>query len=184
MTSLQPRLLRYKRGGGGGGGGAVAEPTRHDCRSASVQDWQQWWRFCEASVTAAVMLVAELWRHSALSLLRPRLHCRHVGNGLCAVRLCHHLPTLATAALDQLSPPHRATAAPHHCRMCATSAMFDCNCMCNFNRSCLAETLDGLATVRAFGAQERFRRQFRADLDGNTAAFYAFLFTGRWLGFW
>lgn len=50
--------------------------------------------------------------------------------------------------------------------------------------SCLSETLDGLVTVRAFGAQERFLKRFLGLLDCNIEAYFAYLFTGRWLGFW
>jgi ATP-binding cassette subfamily C (CFTR/MRP) protein 4 len=47
----------------------------------------------------------------------------------------------------------------------------------------LSESLDGLVTIRAFGAQKRFLEEFSARLDLNTRAFYAFIFTARWLGF-
>jgi hypothetical protein len=41
----------------------------------------------------------------------------------------------------------------------------------------------GLPTIRAFGAQARFRRLFTAALDDNGAWWFAFLSTARWVGF-
>eukprot|EP00903_Cladosiphon_okamuranus_P016201 g14950.t2 len=47
----------------------------------------------------------------------------------------------------------------------------------------LSETLDGLVTIRAFGTQHRFLRQFTERVDLNTRAYFAWVYTARWLGF-
>ena len=48
----------------------------------------------------------------------------------------------------------------------------------------LSETLDGLATLRAFrGAEGRFRAAFHARVDRNTRAYFCFIATARWFGF-
>ncbi len=44
------------------------------------------------------------------------------------------------------------------------------------------ETLAGAVSLRAFGAQGRFLRDFATRLDRNTEAFFAFVCTARWLG--
>ncbi|CAN0407310.1 unnamed protein product, partial [Scytosiphon promiscuus] len=47
----------------------------------------------------------------------------------------------------------------------------------------VSETLDGLVTIRAFSSQYRFLVQFTERVDTNTRAYFAWVFTGRWLGF-
>ncbi|CAM9767000.1 unnamed protein product, partial [Ectocarpus sp. 12 AP-2014] len=47
----------------------------------------------------------------------------------------------------------------------------------------LSETLDGLVTIRAFGKQHRFLSQFTERVNLNTRAYFAWVYTGRWLGF-
>ncbi|CAM9996930.1 unnamed protein product, partial [Ectocarpus fasciculatus] len=47
----------------------------------------------------------------------------------------------------------------------------------------LSETLDGLVTIRAFGKQNRFLSQFTERVDMNTRAYFAWVYTARWLGF-
>ncbi|CAM9423380.1 unnamed protein product, partial [Choristocarpus tenellus] len=47
----------------------------------------------------------------------------------------------------------------------------------------LSETLDGLVTIRAFGEQSRFLSLFMDRVNLNTRAYYAYIFTARWLGF-
>eukprot|EP00752_Nemacystus_decipiens_P006704 g6027.t1 len=47
----------------------------------------------------------------------------------------------------------------------------------------LSETLDGLVTIRAFGTQHRFLHQFTERVDLNTRAYFAWVYTARWLGF-
>ncbi|ORX94321.1 P-loop containing nucleoside triphosphate hydrolase protein [Basidiobolus meristosporus CBS 931.73] len=49
--------------------------------------------------------------------------------------------------------------------------------------SLLSETLDGLATIRAFGAQERFFDMFIDAENENCRAFFMYLCSARWLGF-
>ena len=43
--------------------------------------------------------------------------------------------------------------------------------------------LQGLPTIRAYGAQARFRAQFTDALDANGAWWFAFISTARWVGF-
>ncbi|CAM9886717.1 unnamed protein product [Scytosiphon promiscuus] len=47
----------------------------------------------------------------------------------------------------------------------------------------LSETLDGLVTIRAFSTQNRFLNAFTERVDLNTRAYFAWVFTARWLGF-
>ncbi|CAN0142706.1 unnamed protein product [Ectocarpus sp. 6 AP-2014] len=47
----------------------------------------------------------------------------------------------------------------------------------------LSETLDGLVTIRAFGKQHRFLGQFTERVNLNTRAYFAWVYTARWLGF-
>ncbi|KAF9932112.1 hypothetical protein FBU30_008926 [Linnemannia zychae] len=47
----------------------------------------------------------------------------------------------------------------------------------------LSETLDGLTSVRAFGAGERFMNRFVEAQEDNGRAFFAYLICARWLGF-
>ncbi|CBN77893.1 conserved unknown protein [Ectocarpus siliculosus] len=47
----------------------------------------------------------------------------------------------------------------------------------------LSETLDGLVTIRAFGKQDRFLSQFTERVNMNTRAYFAWVYTARWLGF-
>ncbi|KAF9095951.1 hypothetical protein BGX23_012309 [Mortierella sp. AD031] len=47
----------------------------------------------------------------------------------------------------------------------------------------LSETLDGLTSVRAFGAGERFMGRFVEAQEDNGRAFFAYLICARWLGF-
>ncbi|CAM9253787.1 unnamed protein product, partial [Hapterophycus canaliculatus] len=47
----------------------------------------------------------------------------------------------------------------------------------------LSETLDGLVTIRAFRSQHLFLNQFTERVDRNTRAYFAWVFTARWLGF-
>ncbi|CAN0151598.1 unnamed protein product, partial [Discosporangium mesarthrocarpum] len=47
----------------------------------------------------------------------------------------------------------------------------------------LSETLDGLVTIRAFSVQGRFMEDFKLKVDLNTRAYFAYIFTARWLGF-
>ncbi|CBN77890.1 multidrug resistance-associated protein-like protein [Ectocarpus siliculosus] len=47
----------------------------------------------------------------------------------------------------------------------------------------LSETLDGLVTIRAFGKQHRFLGQFTEVVNMNTRAYFAWVYTARWLGF-
>ncbi|CAM9972835.1 unnamed protein product, partial [Ectocarpus sp. 12 AP-2014] len=47
----------------------------------------------------------------------------------------------------------------------------------------LSETLDGLVTIRAFGKQHRFLSQFTERVNLNTRAYFAWVYTARWLGF-
>jgi ATP-binding cassette subfamily C (CFTR/MRP) protein 4 len=49
--------------------------------------------------------------------------------------------------------------------------------------SCIPSTLEGLSIIRAFGAQERIQQGFIKDQDENTRMFFAFLSSGRWIGF-
>jgi ATP-binding cassette subfamily C (CFTR/MRP) protein 4 len=45
------------------------------------------------------------------------------------------------------------------------------------------ETLYGLVTVRAYGAQSRFWERFATAQNTNAAAFFTFLGCARWVGF-
>lgn len=47
----------------------------------------------------------------------------------------------------------------------------------------LSETLDGLTSVRAFGAGERFMSRFVEAQEDNGRAFFSYLICARWLGF-
>ncbi|CAM9122833.1 unnamed protein product, partial [Ectocarpus sp. 4 AP-2014] len=47
----------------------------------------------------------------------------------------------------------------------------------------LSETLDGLVTIRSFGQQHRFLSQFTERVNLNTRAYFAWVYTARWLGF-
>ncbi|KAG0271436.1 hypothetical protein BGZ95_000753 [Linnemannia exigua] len=47
----------------------------------------------------------------------------------------------------------------------------------------LSETLDGLTSVRAFGAGERFMGRFVEAQEDNGRAFFSYLICARWLGF-
>ncbi|KAF8936493.1 hypothetical protein BGZ58_004095 [Dissophora ornata] len=47
----------------------------------------------------------------------------------------------------------------------------------------LSETLDGLTSVRAFGAGERFMARFIDAQEANGRAFFSYLICARWLGF-
>ncbi|KAJ3337865.1 Multidrug resistance-associated protein 4, partial [Kappamyces sp. JEL0680] len=49
--------------------------------------------------------------------------------------------------------------------------------------SCVPSTLEGLSIIRAFAAQERIQEGFMKDQDENTRMFFAFLSSGRWIGF-
>ncbi|KAK9692619.1 hypothetical protein K7432_014250 [Basidiobolus ranarum] len=49
--------------------------------------------------------------------------------------------------------------------------------------SLLSETLDGLATIRAFSEQDRFLDMFIAAENENCRAFFMYLCSARWLGF-
>ncbi|KAJ3075283.1 Multidrug resistance-associated protein 4, partial [Quaeritorhiza haematococci] len=49
--------------------------------------------------------------------------------------------------------------------------------------STVSSTLEGLSTIRAFHAQPRFTSRFIHIQNENTRAFFAFLSSGRWLGF-
>ncbi|KAJ1925118.1 hypothetical protein IWQ60_004759 [Tieghemiomyces parasiticus] len=49
--------------------------------------------------------------------------------------------------------------------------------------STLSETLDGLGTLRAFGAGRHFSARFGAALDQNSRAYFVFIGASRWLGF-
>lgn len=46
----------------------------------------------------------------------------------------------------------------------------------------LSTSLYGLTTIRAFGAEKDFEKQFDAAQDVHSAAWYLFLATARWLG--
>ncbi len=41
----------------------------------------------------------------------------------------------------------------------------------------------GLPTIRAYGAQSRFRDDFLAQMDLNGSWWFAFIATARWVGF-
>ena len=43
--------------------------------------------------------------------------------------------------------------------------------------------LQGLPTIRAYAAQERFRSDFLAEMDLNGSWAFAFIGTARWVGF-
>jgi hypothetical protein len=43
--------------------------------------------------------------------------------------------------------------------------------------------MQGLPTIRAFGAGERFKQAFVGELDANGAWWFAFIATARWIGF-
>jgi ABC-type multidrug transport system fused ATPase/permease subunit len=46
-----------------------------------------------------------------------------------------------------------------------------------------SESIKGMPTIRAFGAQARFQAAFLADLQRNGEWFHAFVATARWVGF-
>jgi ATP-binding cassette subfamily C (CFTR/MRP) protein 4 len=46
----------------------------------------------------------------------------------------------------------------------------------------LSTTLYGLTTIRAFGVEAMFQKQFEAYLDIHSSVWYLFLATSRWLG--
>ncbi|CAG7731096.1 unnamed protein product [Allacma fusca] len=48
----------------------------------------------------------------------------------------------------------------------------------------ISTSLNGLTTIRAFGAEEEFRRQFDSHLDFHSSAWFLFLATTRWFGIW
>ncbi|XP_023819171.1 multidrug resistance-associated protein 4-like [Oryzias latipes] len=48
----------------------------------------------------------------------------------------------------------------------------------------LSSSLQGLWTIRAFGAEERFQREFDAHQDLHSGAWFLFLTTSRWLAVW
>lgn len=43
--------------------------------------------------------------------------------------------------------------------------------------------VQGLPTIRAYGAGERFKKSFIGELDANGAWWFAFISTARWIGF-
>ena len=43
--------------------------------------------------------------------------------------------------------------------------------------------MQGLPTIRAYGAQQRFRDEFLMQMDINGSWWYAFMGTARWVGF-
>ena len=47
----------------------------------------------------------------------------------------------------------------------------------------LASGRQGLPTIRAYAAQQRFRSDFLAEMDLNGSWSYAFIGTARWIGF-
>ncbi|ORY02314.1 P-loop containing nucleoside triphosphate hydrolase protein [Basidiobolus meristosporus CBS 931.73] len=49
--------------------------------------------------------------------------------------------------------------------------------------SLLSETLDGLSTIRAYGAQNRFINMFINAESENSRAFFMYICSARWLGF-
>ena len=51
-------------------------------------------------------------------------------------------------------------------------------------KSHLSETLDGISIIRAFSVQSRFLREFRSYMDINSRAYYYFLASVRWLGYY
>ena len=46
-----------------------------------------------------------------------------------------------------------------------------------------AAPAQGLPTIRAYGAQSRFRDDFLAQMDLNGSWWFAFIATARWVGF-
>uniref|UniRef100_A0A3P9MLX9 ATP-binding cassette, sub-family C (CFTR/MRP), member 4 n=1 Tax=Oryzias latipes TaxID=8090 RepID=A0A3P9MLX9_ORYLA len=48
----------------------------------------------------------------------------------------------------------------------------------------LSSSLQGLWTIRAFGAEERFQREFDSHQDLHSGAWFLFLTTSRWLAVW
>lgn len=46
----------------------------------------------------------------------------------------------------------------------------------------IATTLSGLPTIRAFGMEAMFQKQFETYLDIHSSVWYLFLATSRWLG--
>ena len=44
----------------------------------------------------------------------------------------------------------------------------------------LVDVLQGLATIRAYGAGDRFRAAFLRELDLNGSWWYAYISTARW----
>jgi ATP-binding cassette subfamily C (CFTR/MRP) protein 4 len=47
----------------------------------------------------------------------------------------------------------------------------------------ISTTLEGLSTIRAFSAEDRFLRLFYGYQDRNTNMFFNFIAAGRWIGF-
>ena len=48
----------------------------------------------------------------------------------------------------------------------------------------ISQSLNGLTTIRAFGAQEIAQRQFDDHQDHHSSAFYLFIAASRGFGFW
>ena len=48
--------------------------------------------------------------------------------------------------------------------------------------SAIPSTLEGLSTIRAFSAKDRFLKEFFHNQDENTRIFFAYVSSGRWLG--
>uniref|UniRef100_A0A3P9LF64 ATP-binding cassette, sub-family C (CFTR/MRP), member 4 n=1 Tax=Oryzias latipes TaxID=8090 RepID=A0A3P9LF64_ORYLA len=48
----------------------------------------------------------------------------------------------------------------------------------------LSSSLQGLWTIRAFGAEERFQREFDSHQDLHSGAWFLFITTARWLAVW
>jgi ATP-binding cassette subfamily C (CFTR/MRP) protein 4 len=46
-----------------------------------------------------------------------------------------------------------------------------------------SSTLDGIATVRAYGMEDKFMANFIKKIDRNNRAWFSFLYLSRWLGF-
>ena len=46
----------------------------------------------------------------------------------------------------------------------------------------LSASIQGLTTIRAYTAEERFRQQFHVYHDDHTASWFLFMTASRWLG--
>eukprot|EP00475_Leptophrys_vorax_P018991 TRINITY_DN25961_c0_g2_i3.p1 TRINITY_DN25961_c0_g2~~TRINITY_DN25961_c0_g2_i3.p1 ORF type:complete len:1046 (+),score=330.85 TRINITY_DN25961_c0_g2_i3:240-3140(+) len=46
-----------------------------------------------------------------------------------------------------------------------------------------SSTLDGIATVRAYGMEEQFMKNFIKKIDRNNRAWFSYLYLNRWIGF-